>query len=62
MDIIGIDEMMQSVRTSWEKFDIYSATQLIKAFSTGIFLVIGLKCPSLDCMMEIPRQLGHCTE
>ena len=31
------DEMMQSVRNSWEKMDIYSATQSIKAFSTGIF-------------------------
>ena len=29
--------MMQSVRNSWEKMDIYSATQSIKAFSTGIF-------------------------
>ena len=31
------DKMMQSVRLSWEKLDIYSATQSIKAFSTGIF-------------------------
>ena len=31
------DKMMQGVKTSWEKMDIYSATQSIKAFSTGIF-------------------------
>ena len=31
------DQMMQSVKTSWENMDIYSATQSIKAFSTGIF-------------------------
>ena len=31
------DEMMQSVKLSWERLDIYSATQSIKSFSTGIF-------------------------
>ena len=31
------DEMMQSVKLSWERFDIYGATQSIKSFSTGIF-------------------------
>ena len=29
--------MMQSVKLSWERLDIYSATQSIKSFSTGIF-------------------------
>ena len=31
------DTMMQSVKLSWERLDIYSATQSIKSFSTGIF-------------------------
>lgn len=31
------DGMLQRVRTSWERMDIYSATQSIKSFSTGIF-------------------------
>ena len=31
------DKMMDSVRLSWEKMDIYNASQSIKAFGTGIF-------------------------
>ncbi|HII34786.1 MAG TPA: class I tRNA ligase family protein [Candidatus Thalassarchaeaceae archaeon] len=31
------DEMMDSVRSSWERMDIYNASQSIKGFGTGIF-------------------------
>ena len=53
--------MMASVRTSWENLDIYTATQALKTFGTGILPHIGLKWQNLGCTMEINMLLGPFT-
>ena len=53
--------MMTTVQTSWENLDIYTATQALKTFGTGILPHIGLKWQSLGCTMVINMLLGPFT-